>query len=91
MGAPKKEPGAAAERAFRTGIRAAAVAGLGAIGLLAWVGAITPLLAGFAAVVIFPVYMLVAASALSKWLGYDKEVADLRRVRRDPDADSFFE
>jgi len=73
-------PGPAADRAFRLGIAAAAAVAVGGVALAAWVGAIGPLAAGVFLVVLFPVYLLVAAAALSVWLGYDRGAASLRRV-----------
>jgi hypothetical protein len=81
-------PGPVAERAFRTGVRAAAVLGLAAVGSLYWTGALAGDAAGFVVVLLFPAYMLVVASALAKWLGYDKGPRNLRRVTRDENADS---
>ncbi|PSQ08520.1 hypothetical protein BRC93_15250 [Halobacteriales archaeon QS_5_70_15] len=78
-----KSPGPTADRAFRTGVLAAAVVALAVVGFLYWIGEFTPLLVGFTLIVLFPVYMLLAASVLSKWLGYDRDVSDLRRVRRE--------
>jgi len=88
MAPPSKSPGPAADRAFRTGILVAAVGGLAAVGSLYWTGALAPLLVGFTLVVLFPVYLLVAAAVLSKWLGYDRDVSDLRRVRQKDSAES---
>ena len=81
MAPPRKSPGPAADRAFRTGILVAAIGALAVVGLLHWNGTLTPLLVGFALVVLFPVYLLVAASVLSKWLGYDRDASDLQRIR----------
>ena len=78
-----KSPGPAAQRAFRTGVWAAAVLALAVVGWLYWTGAVAGYVSVFAVVVLFPVYMLLVASALSKWLGYGKTPADLRRVRRE--------
>ena len=82
MAPPRKSPGPAADRAFTTGVLVAAVGALASVGFLYWTGALTPLLVGFTLVVLLPVYLLVVASALSKWLGYDRNVSDLRRVSR---------
>jgi hypothetical protein len=57
-----------------------AIAALAALGALYWAGMVTEHVAGFVLVVLFPVYLLLAASVLSKWLGYDKDVSDLRPV-----------
>jgi hypothetical protein len=73
-------PGAGARSAFRTGIVAASVAAFAAMGLLYWSGALTLPLAVFSLLVLFPVYLVFVASALSVWLGYSKDVTDLRPV-----------
>ncbi|MFB6192247.1 MAG: hypothetical protein ABEI11_02870 [Haloarculaceae archaeon] len=71
-------PGPDASVAFRTGIVAAAVAGLAGIGLLYWTGTLTLTL--YALLLLFPVYLVGAATALSVWLGYDTDATDLRPV-----------
>jgi hypothetical protein len=91
MAAPRKAPGPAAARAFRTGIAVAGIAWLAALGLLYWTGALTPLLVGFALVVLFPVYLLLAAAVLSKWLGYDRDATHLRRVTEKRGSQSAWE
>ena len=75
--------GASARSAFRTGIVAAAVVALACVGFLYWAGQLTLLLVGFVLVVVFPVYLVFAASVLSVWLGYNKGVTDLRPVYRE--------
>jgi hypothetical protein len=90
MPEPPVSPGQAAEQAFRTGVRAAAVAGLGAIGALVWFEVITPIGGLFALVVLFPTYLLVVASALSRWLGLGKDASNLRRVTRTEDPQKFW-
>jgi len=64
-------------------MQAAAVVGLAGIGLLYWVAVLTPVLLGFALVLVFPVYLVFAASVLSVWLGYGKDASDLRPVYRE--------
>lgn len=91
MAPQRKSPGPAADRAFTTGILVAAVAAFAALGFLYWAGMLAPFLVVFALVVLFPVYLLVVASVLSKWLGYDRDVSDLRRVRRDEGSQSGWE
>jgi fatty acid desaturase len=86
MATSAKSPGPAAERAFRTGIRAAAVGALAVLGALYWTGALAGYVAVFVVIVLFPVYLLVVASVLSKWLGFAKGPTNLRRVTRE-DAD----
>jgi hypothetical protein len=53
------------------------------VGFLYWAGQLTLLLVGFVLVVVFPVYLVFAASVLSVWLGYNKGVTDLRPVYRE--------
>lgn len=82
MVAPKHSPGPAAEYAFRTGIVAAALIGLAAIGISYWTGTIALVLAGYSLVLLFPLYLVAAAVVLSVWLGYDTDATDLRPVYR---------
>lgn len=76
-------PGPVAAHAFRLGMIAAGVVGLVAIGLSYWLGQLTLPLAGYAVLVLFPVYLVLVASVLSVWLGYDKDVTSLRPVYRE--------
>jgi hypothetical protein len=78
----KITPGASARSAFRMGIVAASVAAFAVIGLLYWFGALTLPLAVFTLLILYPVYLVFVASALSVWLGYSKDVTDLRPVYR---------
>ena len=78
----KTSPGPAAEQAFRTGMIAAALVGLVGICVSYWMGMLALTLAGYMLVVLFPVYLVVAASLLSVWLGYDTDATDLRPVYR---------
>ena len=78
----KRSPGPAAEHAFRTGILAAALVGLAGLGLSYWSGVVSPVLAGYVLLVLFPLYLVVAASVLSVWLGYNADATDLRPVYR---------
>jgi len=84
-------PGPAAAQAFRLGIVASAVSGLVVIAALYWIDAISPLFAGYALVLLFPVYLVFAATALSVWLGYNKDAASLRPVYRQKDSNKRFE
>ncbi|MBX0297747.1 hypothetical protein [Haloarcula nitratireducens] len=76
-------PGPAAAHAFRLGVGAGALVGLGGIGLLYWVGSLTPAFVAYALVYLFPVYLVFVAAALSVWLGYDKDETALRPVVRE--------
>jgi hypothetical protein len=80
----RKRPGPAAAAAFKLGMLAAAVLGLAVIGVLYWTGAIDLLLVGYGVLLLFPVYMVVAASVVSVWLGYAEDTSSLRPVYRDP-------
>ncbi|WP_310896998.1 hypothetical protein [Haloarcula terrestris] len=75
-------PGPAAAHAYRLGIIASAVAGLTGIVTLYWLGVLEPIFAGYALVLLFPVYMVFAATVLSVWLGYNKDPTSLRPVYR---------
>ncbi|MFB6298419.1 MAG: hypothetical protein ABEH56_07855 [Salinirussus sp.] len=79
----KRSPGPAAADAFRLGMIASGVAGLATIGLLYWFGAIDVILAGYAVLVLFPIYLVLAAVLFSRWLGYDKDATALRPVYRE--------
>ena len=82
----KEPPGPDAHGAFRLGMLAAAVCGLGALGFGYWLGLVTPIYAGYALLILFPVYLVFAASALSVWLGFDKDASDLRPVYREKES-----
>lgn len=79
-------PGPAAAQAFRLGIVASAVSGLAGIAVLYWIGVLTPVFAGYTLVLLFPVYLVFAATALSVWLGYNKDATSLRPVYREKDS-----
>jgi hypothetical protein len=76
-------PGAAAAAAFRLGMFAGAVGGLGVLGLLYWTGALSPSLAGYSLLLLFPIYLVFVAVVLSVWLGYSKDATALRPVTRE--------
>ena len=80
----KSSPGPAADSAFRSGMMAAALLGLAGIGTLHTIDVIPLHLAGYAIVLLFPMYLVGAASVLSVWLGYNADVTDLRPVYKDP-------
>lgn len=82
MALNRKSPGPAAAQAFRLGIFAGAVLGLVAVGALYWAGMITLVLLGYTMFLLFPVYLVMVAVILSRWLGYDKDVTALRPVHR---------
>jgi len=75
-------PGPVSDQAFNHGLKAAAIIGLMTIAGLYWFGYINLLLAGYGLLLLFPVYLVLAAAVLSVWLGYDKDATDLRRVTR---------
>lgn len=83
MTTPKVSPGPNADHAFRLGLVAAAIIGLVGVGSLYYAGALTVVASGFALLVGFPIYLVFAASALSVWLGFDKDATDLERVYRE--------
>jgi len=75
-------PGPVAAHAFSLGLKTGGVLGLVAIGSLYWFDQISLVLAGYALLVLFPVYLVIVAAGLSVWLGYDKGPAALRPVYR---------
>ncbi|WP_251328105.1 hypothetical protein [Haloplanus pelagicus] len=75
-------PGPAARSAFRLGVLVASVAGLTVLAWLYRTGTLTTTTAVYVTVALFPVYLLVVASVLSVWLGYDKGPTDLQSVYR---------
>ena len=80
MNIASKTPGPAAAHAFQLGLRAGAIFGIAVIATLYWFGIIELLLAGYALLLLFPVYLIFVAAALSVWLGYDKDATALRPV-----------
>ncbi|MEF8890991.1 MAG: hypothetical protein V5A31_06715 [Haloferacaceae archaeon] len=79
------EPGPAAAQAFRLGMYVGGVVGLVVIGLLYWSGSIGLAMASYGLLVLFPVYLVFVAVALSRWLGYDRDITSLRPVTRTDD------
>lgn len=78
----RRRPGQAAAQAFRLGMWIGAVVGLAGLGLLYWAGALTPVVAGYSLVLLFPVYLVLVAAVLSRWLGYQQDATSLRPVYR---------
>jgi len=82
MGRLTNTPGPVARSAFATGMIAAAILGLTGVGVLWWAGLLDYVLLGYLLVLVFPLYLVFAASAINVWLGYGKDATDLRRVTR---------
>ena len=80
-------PGPVAAYAFRFGIFAGAVVGLATIGLLYWQGVLSLLESGYVLMALFPIYLVLVATALSVWLGYDKGKQSLRPVYETDNSD----
>jgi len=76
-------PGPVAASAFKIGVLAAAIVGLAAVGFSYWYGLLNVVLLAYVLLLLFPVYLVLAASALSVWLGYGKDASDLRPVYRE--------
>jgi hypothetical protein len=85
--AARPSPGPAADRAFRLGIIAAVIIGAVGLGLLYRLTDTAAILVGYAAVALFPLYLVGAAAVLSVWLGYDKDATALRPVYRDRESE----
>lgn len=82
MTAIRVSPGPAAAHAFRLGMIAGAFVGLCAIGLAYWSMSLTPAVVGYVLLLLFPVYLVLVATVLSVWLGYDQDSTSLRPVYR---------
>ena len=78
MTTARPSPGPDAAHAFRLGILAGGIVGLAVAGLLYWTGALTLFAFGYVVALLFPVYLVFVAIALSVWLGYDKDATALR-------------
>lgn len=78
----KVAPGPDATHAFRLGLAVATLAGLVPIGVLYTQGTLPLPMLGFVLLALFPVYLVISASVLSVWLGFDKDATDLRPVTR---------
>lgn len=89
MASLRSEPGPTANQAFRLGIATAIVVALCGLAVLYSLGAVTLVALVFGVVVGLPVYLLFVASALSVWLGFGKDVTDLRPVTEEPDENPF--
>jgi len=83
MSNPWVSPGQAAHEAFAIGVRVAALGALCAIGFLYWAGAITSPPAIVTLLLSLPVYFILVAVLLSKWLGLAPDVTDLKPVSPD--------
>lgn len=73
-------PGHAAHEAFDIGMKAAALVALCGFGFLYWLEVLSPISALLTVLLWVPVYLLIVASVLSKWLGLSPDVTDLRPV-----------
>ncbi|RLM83784.1 hypothetical protein D3D02_16705 [Halobellus sp. Atlit-38R] len=82
MNPSRPAPGPDAARAFRLGIAAGALVGLAFAGLVYWTGSVDIFAFGYVFALLFPVYLVLVAIALSVWLGYDKDETALRPVYR---------
>lgn len=73
-------PGHAAHEAFDIGMKAAALVALCGLGFLYWLGVLSPISAIVTLLLWVPIYLVVVAIVLSKWLGLTPDVTDLRPV-----------
>ncbi|WP_254537022.1 hypothetical protein [Halomarina litorea] len=75
-------PGPDADAAFRLGLAVATTGALAALALSVWAGSVTLLGATLFALFGLPVLLVVVASVLSVWLGYDKRAVDVTVASR---------
>ena len=80
MSNPWISPGRAADEAFEVGLKAAAIAAFCGLGFLYWAGVIESASAILTLVLWIPVYFVLVSVVLSKWLGLDPDISDLRPV-----------
>lgn len=83
----KRRPGPAADSAFKTGVVFAGAAWVAGAAFLYWAGVLTPIPDGIVVLLMFPLYLVIVASGLSVWLGYDKDATDLRPVYREKESE----
>lgn len=82
----KGSPGEVAQTAFRTGMLAAAILGGLGIGGLYWAGTSLTMVV-YLAVLLYPLYLVLAAAAINAWLGYGSDAIPLERVTVSPGSD----
>lgn len=85
MSEKKISPGPIAERTFEVGLKIAAAAGVAAATACFLVGPLSVSDGVHVAVTVllFPVYLLSAATLLGIWLGYDTDASNLERVTKE--------
>jgi hypothetical protein len=80
MDGQQPPPGPDAAQAFRLGMIAGGAVGAVCLSALYWMSGLSLLALGYVVVALFPVYLIVVATLLSRWLGYTKDVTSLRPV-----------
>jgi hypothetical protein len=75
-------PGPDAEHAFRLGTIAGALVGIAVIAVAYLLGNTNVWFIAYAAVILFPVYLVIIAVILSIWLGYDVDPEQLEPVSK---------
>jgi len=78
----RPRPGPDAARAFRLGIAAGGLVGLTVAAISFWFSTMTIFAFGYVFLLVFPIYLVLVAIALSVWLGYDQDTTSLRPVYR---------
>jgi len=80
MSDPWISPGEAAQEAFAIGMKVAALVALAGVAFLYVTGVIASVSAIVTLGAMVPVYFVLVAALLSKWLGLDPDITDLRPV-----------
>jgi hypothetical protein len=84
-----RSPGPIADRTFDSGFKIAALAGVACVGLLFSTGRLSFDGADVLfTLILFPVYLLSAATLLGVWLGYETDESNLKRETGEVEAES---
>ena len=85
-----RSPGPIAERTFERGFKIAILGGFAGVWLLYWTGVLSVTNGVHVSVtlMLFPVYLVFAATVLGVWLGFATDQRDLQRVTEEVDLQS---
>lgn len=87
----KKPPGPIADQTFRMGSFVAAVVGLVAVGFLYWAELLSFHQSAFALLAVYPIYLVFAAGAVGRWVGYGADMRNLKRAEPEEQVSGYSE